>query len=308
MSETVRVGVDIGGTKVAFALVDDAGVVLARHRIPTAVGKNTSVVLDHIAQGIRDIGAHAQAKLTHVGVGCPGYVDMQSGVVRNSVNLNWREVPLRDELKQRLPEHYTVQVTNDVNAQLLGEVHFGAARGKRDVAYISIGTGLGGAAWVNGELLYGGHFASMEIGHIPLDTNGRACTCGQAGCPEMYVSGIGLINAYDQYHAQFPESPLAAQLSITTVDIIKGMQLADPLAERIRSEVIDWLVRTLVICDRTLNPEMIIIGGGLGDALLPLIIDDLRDAYAATTLANSCPSEAIRAAEILETAIGATRL
>jgi len=308
MSERVRVGVDIGGTKVAFALVDEAGTVLARQRIPTAVEENTSVVLDRIAQGIRDIAAQAPAELTHVGVGCPGYVDMRSGLVRNSVNLNWREVPLRHELQQRLPAHYAVQVTNDVNAQLLGEVHFGAARGKRDVAYISIGTGLGGAALVNGELLYGGHFASMEIGHIPLDAAGRACTCGQVGCAEMYVSGIGLMNAYHLHRSQFADSPLAAQSSVTTVDILNAMQQSDPLGDCIRVEVIDWLVRTLVICDRTLNPEMMVIGGGLGDALLPHIIDDLHTAYLKTMLPNSCPVAAIVPSQLHDTAVGASQL
>lgn len=308
MSGTVRIGVDVGGTKVAFALVDEQGTILARHRIPTPVEQSTNAILDDIVQGILHTAAQSDQPVTQIGIGCPGSVDTHSGIVRNSVNLNWVEVNLRDEISRRLESDYVVQVTNDVNAQLLAEVHFGIARGKRNVAYLSIGTGLGGAAMVDGKLLYGTYFASMEMGHIPIDPNGRACTCGLAGCAEMYISGVGLMNGFEANKLQFPDSKLASLESPTTVDIVEHMQDGDPLAECIRQEAVDWLVRSLVLCDRILNPEMMIIGGGLGAALYPLIIDDVRTTYKSKMLMNSCPSEVIVEAAIDDTAIGATCL
>lgn len=308
MTKTVRMGVDIGGTKIAFALVDQAGNILAHHRIPTPKSMIQSAMLDVIAQGIQDLATRSPSKLTQIGIGCPGYVNMNTGVVHAAVNLDWKDVPLRDEISNRLSDHYIVQIANDVNAQLLGEVRFGAAKALSDVVYIAIGTGFGGAALVNGELAYGGHFASMEIGHIPLDANGRVCTCGQVGCVEMYVSGIGLMCAYDAYQDQYLSSSLATMETPTTVDILEYMKKNDPLADIIRCEVVDWLVRTLMICDRMLNPQSVIIGGGLGAALYPLIVDDVRASYNKTMLDNSFPADAIVEAQISDTAIGATCL
>lgn len=146
MADELAIGVDIGGTKIAFALVNREGRVLATHRLPTLPAEGVEAVVDRVAQGIHHLLEQTEQPVGGVGIGCPGHLNPISGVIHNATNLAWSEVPLKAGVQARLKQDLPVWVLKDANASALGEMYFGAARGCNDFVYIALGTGLGGGA------------------------------------------------------------------------------------------------------------------------------------------------------------------
>ncbi|MCC7209247.1 MAG: ROK family protein [Anaerolineae bacterium] len=271
------IGVDIGGTKIAFALIDPQGRVVAERRAPTLPAEGVAAVLDRLAEGIAALGAHG-GPVAGVGVGCPGNV--HDGVVRLAVNLGWSEVRLRDALRERFPD-LPIAVSNDAAAVAIGEWWCGAARGCPDVVYAAIGTGLGGAAMSGGRLVRGASGAAMEIGHLPAVPGGRLCACGLTGCTEQYASGVGLLSGLAARRGEWPDSLLARKPDAGTADILDAMRAGDPLALALLHDLRGALTQALVWCAGALNAARIVIGGGLGRALgdlldLPGLESDVR--------------------------------
>ncbi|MFN8373411.1 MAG: ROK family protein [Anaerolineae bacterium] len=260
MSSEFAVGVDIGGTKIAFALIDSEGNVLAEHRLPTLPNEGVQAVIGRIVEGVHALEKQASGEVIGVGVGCPGHID--NGVVRTAVNLGWTNIPLLDELSNRFP--IPVFVGNDAASVAIGEMWCGAARGHRNFVYAAIGTGLGGSAVVNGEVVTGMHGFAMEIGHFPLVPNGRLCNCGRLGCTETYVSGLGLLAGVREHRAQYPQTTLSQEPS--TAEILTAARSRDPLAAAVMHEAREKLCYTLAWCAGMFNPSLIIIGGGLAQA------------------------------------------
>lgn len=271
----LAIGVDIGGTKIDFVLVNATGEILQEYRLPTAPEEGSAAVFQRLAQGIDHL--LAQAPVEGIGIGCPGLVDPHGGIVRLAVNLGWRDVPLRTTLQQRFD--LPIYVQNDVNAAAIGEHVFGAAKNCTDFAYLAVGTGLGGAAVIHNQIVNGISSFAMEIGHLSLDLNGRLCKCGQRGCIEQYISGVGLLAAIEEHGAQYPESRLH-QTEISTTAILEAARQGDPLALNILTEAGCWLGRAMACCASIFNPPLIVLGGGLGLAaaewLFPPAMTELR--------------------------------
>lgn len=280
MTTHTAVGVDIGGTKIALALVDEAGQVLAAHQMPTAPQDGETAVLDRIASGVRNLVAKASVTVEGVGIGCPGVVDPLAGTVRKAVNLGWEQVPLRAEIAWRLDDEMPVYVENDVKAAALGEQTFGAAREHKDFVYLAVGTGLGGAVMARGGLVNGAACVATEVGHLSLDPDGRLCSCGRRGCVEMYVGGIGLLASWRLHRDRFTDSALAQLSEPTPAAILSAAQAGDPLALTVL-DVGGWALGwVLGMCVGILNPPLVVIGGGLGraawDWLIPPALDEMR--------------------------------
>lgn len=284
VSDQLAVGVDIGGTKIAFALSDRYGKVIAEHRLPTLPQEGEAAVLGRIASGITFLLDQSPSPVAGIGIGCPGYVDPTTGVAQNAVNLNWREVPLAATVREQIPGGLPVWAENDVKAAALGELYFGVARGYRDFVYLAIGTGIGGAAVVNGEVMRGARFGAMEVGHIVFNPEGRLCACGQRGCVETVVSGLGMLAELAARRSLFPDAPLARMESPTTTDLIQAARLGDALAQAVLAEARRWLAEAVVWCAGLLNPESIVIGGGMGQAAADLLLPGLLDTVAQRTL------------------------
>jgi glucokinase len=177
----------------------------------------------------------AHAQVAGIGIGC---LDTWTPAAwSNAVNLGWREVALRAGVQERIAADAPIWIAKDANASALGELYFGAARGRQDFVYAAVGTGLGGGAVVGGELVIGAGSYAMEIGHMPLDRAGRPCDCGQRGCPEMYASGKGLLAGVKEYMAQYPGSILARDGELTTAAILEAARRGDPLAVRVVEEM-----------------------------------------------------------------------
>lgn len=308
MTQQVAVGVDIGGTKIAFALVDETGRALADHQLPTRPQEGEAAVLERVVQGVHELMHSAPAPVVGVGVGCPGVVDPAAGVVRQAVNLGWAQVSLRAELERRLRAHIPVHIQNDVKAAALGEHTFGAVRGQADFVYLALGTGLGGAVVAHGQVVTGAAGFATEVGHLSLDPEGRRCSCGRQGCVEMYVGGIGLLASLELYRDRYPSSALAQANEPTTASILSAAQASDPLALAILEEGGRALGWVLGMCVGILNPPLIVIGGGLGHAawqwLMPPALRELRR----RVLPQAADSTQIVPSAISVSAVGAASL
>ncbi|MGA7203726.1 MAG: ROK family protein [Specibacter sp.] len=180
------IGVDIGGTKIAAGLIDDAGNVLARSQCPTPQGGEA--IADAVAQLLVRLTADRPGAV--VGVAVPGYVSTDHRTVANAANLELVDARLADWIEDRI--NVNAVVVNDANAALWAEYRFGAARRVQDVVMVTVGTGIGGGLLVNGELVPGAHGFAGEVGHMVVEPGGRPCGCGTLGCLDRYASGTAL--------------------------------------------------------------------------------------------------------------------
>lgn len=308
MPENFAIGVDIGGTKIAFALSDRYGNVIVESRVLTQPEDGQAAVLERITAGITTMLEKSPGDVAGIGVGCPGYVDPVKGVAQNAVNLYWQNVPLAALIHQSLSADLPVWVENDVKAAALGEMHFGVAQGYRDFVYLAIGTGIGGAAVVNGELVRGMRFGAMEVGHIVFHPEGRLCACGQRGCVETVVSGNGMLAELQARRAAFPDSPLAQLETPTTAHLLHAARQGDTLGRAVIAETRCWLAEVVVWCAGLLNPESVVIGGGMGQTSADLLLPGLLDVVAQRTLPAVHDSLRLERAQITNSAVSAASL
>ncbi len=273
MTNRTAIGVDLGGTKIAFVLIDEQGHVLATHHVPTGVADGADAVLGRIVGGIQFLLERAEQPVAGIGIGSPGHLNPVTGIVHAAVNLYWRDVPLCTAVRQRLPVDIPIWLQKDTNAAVLGELYYGAARGFKDVVLVAIGTGLGVGVVVDGRLLMGSTYYATDIGHLSLDPAGRLCGCGLRGCTEMYVSGNGLLAGVREHKPDYPDSPLARTGQPSTAAILEAARSGDPLARLVLDEAADWLAKIYICCGVILNPALIVVGGGLGLAAADLLLE-----------------------------------
>src|SRR3989338_1438109 len=272
------IAVDIGGTSAKLALVQPGGRRLAGAVVPTGRGTTVRVLVEALGLGVRALQAEARTRggrVVGVGVGVPGLVDTERGVVRYLVNLpGWRQVPLRRLLARRtgLP----ITVDNDVNAMTWGEYRWGAGRGTRSLVCVMLGTGVGGGLIVNGRLYRGWTMSAGEIGHVPLGWDGPACPCGGRGCLERYVGNREVVALARRKLAGGRRSRLRRDLRHLTPPLIdQAAYRGDAVAREVWRDVCRHLGLALAMVANLLNPERIVIGGGIANAG-PLLFPTIR--------------------------------
>lgn len=297
------IGVDIGGTKIAFALVDREGRVLDMHQSPTNAAQGPQAVIEAAAAGVRLLQQRAAGPVLGVGAGVPGFVDREQGIVRNAVNLGWQEMPLARELQAATGLPAVVQ--NDVNALLEGELRFGAARGCDTVALAAVGTGLGGALAAGGRVVNGATGSAGEIGHMAIMPPRRQCRCGLYGCIEAYLSGVGLSNGIAEHTHEFPRSPLADGGRHSARAVVEAARLGDPLAQAAIDDAMEAWQMVVVVFAMLLNPERIVIGGGLGAGLAPQLVAVGEQALAGRVLGVARQGLTFALAQVESPAVGA---
>jgi len=247
--EALYVGLDLGGTKLLAAVVTARGEVVDEQVAPTAAadGPRAATELEDRLVGIVDrLRERASGPVRAVGLGAAGLVDVRRGVVLHAAHLPWRDEPVRERLARRtgLP----VLVDNDATSAAWAEHRFGAARGVADAVLVALGTGIGGAVVAGGELRRGRTGLAGEFGHVPVETDGRACPCGQRGCWERYCSG----------------SALTLLTGRSGPEVVARAAAGDRTCREALDEVGRWLGVGLVTLVATLDPEMVVVGGGLG--------------------------------------------
>lgn len=262
----VAVGVDVGGTKLLALAVTADGSAVGRERRTSPTGDPDALV-DTVVELARALGGGVP-----VGAGVAGIVG-RDGVVRYGPNLDVADLGLRERLTDALD--VPVTVANDATVALFGELRAGAARGARDVVMITLGTGVGGAAVVDGRLVEGATGMAGELGHVPVVDGGRECPCGNRGCLEAYASGsaIGLA-ARDRLDASEDPSDLR------DADVVDGKSVTlaaldgDGLALEVLREAGYWLGVGLTGIVNVLDPELVVVGGGAATTAAPILLPE----------------------------------
>lgn len=279
---SLTIGVDIGGTKVAAAVVTPGGRVLARLRTRTPDrSRSPSVVEDTIVSVVSEL--RREYKVRAVGVGAAGFVDERRSRVLFAPHLSWRQEPLRDALSVRLG--LPVVVENDANASAWAEVRMGVARGVDDVVVVNLGTGIGGAIVSDGVLRRGRHGLAGEFGHMTVVPGGHRCECGDRGCWEQYASGNALTRqARELVVAGSPMAETLRQAVGGDPELITGplvSELArkgDRACRELMEETGGWLGAGLANLAAAFDPELFVIGGGVSESG-ELLLDSARGAF-----------------------------
>jgi len=264
----VRIGLDIGGTKVEAVAVDASDAVVSSLRRPT--GHGAAAVLDTAAEAVADLVAGlGSPAVESVGAGIPGMVDPRTGTVQHAVNLGIEGFPFGRELEARVG--VPVAVENDVNAAALGAARLLGLRGS--LAYLNVGTGLAAGLVTDGALLRGARGGAGEIGHVPVDPAGLPCPCGQRGCLETMASGAGIARQWRGSGAHAASAVFAAA------------EAGDPVASGIRLRLAEGIAAAVRILVLTNDVDAVVVGGGVSRLGAPLLADVL--AVLATQAATS---------------------
>ncbi len=279
------IGVDVGGTKVAVGLVDAQGKILTSLRRPMVASGDATAGLGSVTGAIDALfEANPDVRETTRGIGicAPGPLDPNMGIVINPPNLKcWRNFPLGDEISRRY--RVAVKVDNDANAAALAEYLWGAGRGYKNVFYATIGTGIGTGIILEGRIHHGRTGAAAEGGHVTIDYHGPLCGCGKRGCIEVLAAGPAIARRARTKLTEQPtrESVLrklsGGNVEATTSEMVGQSNAAgDPLANEILRETVDLLAVWLGNIVDILEPDVIIIGGGVAAMLNPLF-GELRE-------------------------------
>jgi len=284
------IGFDLGGTKMLAVIFDDDFRILARKRRKTRAHEGVKGGLDRmialIEATLEEAGLFAD-DLAGIGVGCPGPLDLDKGIVLEMPNLGWKKTKIRAELEGafRCP----VFILNDVDAGIYGEFRFGAARDAHCVVGVFPGTGIGGGAVYQGEILRGARGSCMEIGHIPVTREGPHCGCGRRGCLEA-VSGRLAIAAAAALAAYRGEAPNLLAIAGTDVSNIRSRAISESVAAgdavieaivRDAARTIGWAMAGVV---NLLSPDIILLGGGLVEDMPDLFREEIDAAVKARVM------------------------
>lgn len=273
----LRIGVDLGGTKIAAGVIDENNSLLCRCETPTRAALGAETVVADMAGCIRSalesIGK-SLADCAGIGIGSPGLCDVAAGSVRNAHNLGWYGVPVCDMLSALtgLP----VRVDNDANCAALGEVVAGAAKGSENVLMVTLGTGVGGGIIIGGKIYSGWQSLGGEIGHMCIQMDGESCSCGQKGCWEAYAASSALVRQAEKAAALHPESALAKAGELDGRKIFAAVDVGDGTARAVVERYCGYVGVGLVNLVNALYPETIIIGGGIS-AVGETILGPIRE-------------------------------
>jgi len=274
------VGIDVGGTKTAAALVGGDGAVLALETLPTPADDMDAT----LATGVKAARAVMTPEVTGVGIAAAGLVDRWTGELVFAPNLAWRQVPLTAYLTAELGVE--VVADNDNTAAAWGEYVFGAGRGFEDLLLVGVGTGIGGGIVSGGRLFRGAHGFAAEIGHIVMDPDGPLCGCGNRGCWEQFASGQAVTRA-GRAAVRDRADTILTELSGGQPDRITGPMVTgaardgDAVSVAILTEVGRWLGVGIGGLVNILDPEIVVMAGGVAEAG-DLLLDPARAAYRAT--------------------------
>lgn len=280
----VAIGVDIGGTNIDFGVVSDKGELLRTWSEPTGL---TNKGQDIPAQIIASLNAHVfktnliqEIGIVGIGLGAPGYIDEEKGLIAGAYNLGWKD-PIA--IRRPLEEAFSLPVAlgNDALLAAYGEQWVGKGQGVPNMVLVTLGTGVGGGIVINSELVKGAGGSAGEIGHIFVQEDGYLCTCGNHGCLETVASGRGIVRlAQDQYKTYKEDSVLAASLTegtpVDAGEIFAHAEIGDSFAIGIVEQFAEYLGRGLSHIGNILNPDKILLGGGMSQAGERLVAETIK--------------------------------
>lgn len=288
------IGVDLGGTNVSVGVLsEDGSRTVSFQSEPTESERGAESIVDRIADGIERGIANAMSELgiardrfLGVGIGAPGPLDRERGLVVVAPNLGWRNFPLRDAITERVG--LPAALDNDANCATYGEWWLGAARGGRNVVGMTIGTGIGGGLILDGALYHGSSDVAGEVGHMSINSSGRHCKCGNYGCIEAYASGPAIAERarealMSEDHSMLPDLVNGNLELITAETVYDASERGDEIARHVVRETAQYLGAAVANLLNIFNPDVVVIAGGVtraGEALFePLRAEVRRRAF-----------------------------
>ena len=267
----LSVGIDIGGTKILGALVDEHGQILYETKVPSPA-QDPDLMVTTVVNVIKDVMANATSEVVGVGVAAAGFIDASQSIILYSPNLNWRNEPFRDRLQVHLDVPLVIE--NDANAAGWAEYKFGAGRGTKD----------GGAVVADYKLRRGGFGIAGELGHVRVIQDGKQCGCGRKGCVEQYSSGTAVLKAAKKLAAS--AGPAGQRLRELKAEVgeLTGAQVYQALLEgdagvySIFREAGRYLGQAMATMTAVLDPQVYVIGGGLSEAG-EMILEPIRESF-----------------------------
>jgi len=264
MDKNYVIGIDLGGTKISGALADLDGKVMARYTIPTNAHEGEDKVLNRIFEVINKVlsdGDKNADEIKAIGIGSPGPLDAKKGVIITTPNLPFKNFNLIEPIKEKFG--VPAYIDNDANVAAIGEYIFGAGKGTENMVFVTVSTGIGGGAVLNGKIYRGNTSNALEIGHMTLEKNGPRCNCGNYGCAEALASGTAIGKRAKEAVLQERATTLKNYEDVSSYEVFKEAKNGDEVALEIVNTSLEYLGICVANLVTTFDPEVVIIGGGV---------------------------------------------
>lgn len=295
------IAVDLGGTNVRVGVVSSQGKLIKQLKYPIPRRRSKTTLLDHMGEMIQVLLEWSRSKkirIAGIGLACPGVLSIQKGIIFQSPNIpEWKNVPIQKHFQKRfgLP----VFLENDANAAALGEAWAGAGKKTHSAICVTLGTGVGGGIILNDKIWHGANESAGEIGHMVVRDDGRKCKCGNWGCLEVYASATAIVRQAKEALKQFKGKSLLRELNgLTSQKIFAAARKGDKLALKVTRFAAEMLGTGLASLVHVINPEIIIIGGGVSENGA-LLFKPVR-----TMVKKRCFPQAVRTLKIVPAQLG----
>lgn len=280
----MRIGIDLGGTNIAAALVDENMQIIVKKSVPTLATRPFEEVAHDMGNLALDLIKEAGidvSEVSQIGIGAPGTPVKETGEILYSNNLNWYNVPLVEEIRKVID--LPIKLDNDANAAALGEALAGAAKGASHCVLVTLGTGVGGGIIIDGKVYDGINHAGAEIGHTVLVSGGEKCTCGRRGCWEAYASATALIRMGNAAAFAAPDSILAGLKNengtLNGYLIFLAADKGCPTAQKVIDQYLFYVAEGIIDMINVFQPQSVVIGGGIcaqGERILAPIREHVK--------------------------------
>lgn len=297
----IRIGVDVGGTGIQIGVVDKEYHIIQESSIPTRTDIPFEEQVKHIADCIVSTVQAAglnEDDIESVGIGIPGIASAKTGEIIKCTNMGWYHVPFRDVFNRYLNK--PVHIDNDANVAALAESVAGISAGTSSSVFITIGTGIGSGIIINERIWSGAHHIGAELGHVIFDLDGVPCTCGNHGCLERYCSATALIRMAREAVAEQPDSLILRSVNmdpsrIEAKTVFDAARQGDTLAVSVYNRYTDYLAQAIASVVNLLDPEVIVLGGGVSKAG-HFLLDPLTQKYKQYIVFNDQPLPPVKIA------------
>lgn len=261
------IGIDLGGTKISGILTDADGVEKAKEIVATNAAEGEQAVLRRITDLIAALMEKAEAapgSVGGIGIGSPGAMDIEKGVLIQTANLPFTDFNIVAPIREKFG--VPTYLDNDANIAALAEYAFGAGKGCRNMVFITVSTGIGGGAVLDGRIYRGSACNALEVGHMSVEKDGKRCKCGNYGCAEIYASGTAIGQAARDAVADGRETALRGYEKLSAREVFQAAQAGDAVAAEILDRALGYLGVCVANTAAIFDPDVIVVGGGVAQA------------------------------------------
>ncbi|NFL74804.1 ROK family protein [Clostridium sporogenes] len=262
MEHKYVIGIDLGGTKISGAVANLNGDIISQYTLPTKAEEGEKKVLQRIIDIVEKVIEKSNVdNFISIGIGSPGPLDTKEGVIITTPNLPFKNFNIVKPLVEKF--NILAYLDNDANVAAIGEYTFGAGKGTNNMVFITVSTGIGGGAILNGRIYRGSTCNALEIGHMTLEKDGQRCNCGNYGCAEALASGTAIAKLASEQVRKGEKTSLCSYEKVTAYEVFKEAEKGDIVAKSVLNEALNYLGICVANIITSFDPEMIIIGGGV---------------------------------------------